>query len=33
VAALLTPMLGDGNFTSEVQIELDMDQVTSAREL
>ncbi|MEY4720717.1 MAG: flagellar M-ring protein FliF [Pseudomonadota bacterium] len=32
VAALLTPMLGDGNFTSEIQIELDMDQVTSARE-
>lgn len=32
VAALLTPMLGDENFTSEVQIELDNDQVTSARE-
>lgn len=32
VAALLTPMLGDGNFTSEIQVELDMDQVTSARE-
>jgi len=32
VAQLLTPMLGDGNFTSEIQIELDMDQVTSARE-
>ena len=29
---LLTPMLGQGNFSSEVQIELDMDQVTSARE-
>lgn len=32
VAQLLTPMLGEGNFTSEFQIELDMDQVTSARE-
>lgn len=32
VAALLTPMLGEGNFTSEVQVELDMDEVTSARE-
>lgn len=32
VAALLTPMLGDGNFSSEIQVELDMDQVTSARE-
>ena len=29
---LLTPMLGTGNFSSEIQIELDMDQVTSARE-
>lgn len=29
---LLTPMLGTGNFTSEVQIELDMDEVTLARE-
>jgi flagellar M-ring protein FliF len=29
---LLTPMLGSGNFTSEIQVELDMDQVTSARE-
>lgn len=29
---LLTPMLGAGNFTSEIQLELDMDQVTSARE-
>ncbi|HXD03527.1 MAG TPA: flagellar basal-body MS-ring/collar protein FliF [Novosphingobium sp.] len=29
---LLTPMLGQGNFSSEVQVELDMDQVTSARE-
>lgn len=29
---LLTPMLGQGNFSSEVQVELDMDQQTSARE-
>lgn len=32
VAQLLTPMLGEGNFSSEIQIDLDMDQVTSARE-
>ncbi|MDE2405394.1 MAG: flagellar M-ring protein FliF [Sphingomonadales bacterium] len=32
VATLLTPMVGEGNFTSEVQVDLDMDQVTSARE-
>lgn len=32
VAALLTPMLGDDNFTSEIQVDLDMEQVTSARE-
>ncbi len=32
VDQLLTPMLGAGNFTSEIQVELDMDQVTSARE-
>jgi flagellar M-ring protein FliF len=32
VSALLTPMLGDGNFTSEIQVDLDMDQITSARE-
>ena len=32
VSALLTPMLGEGNFSSEIQVELDMDQVTSARE-
>lgn len=32
IASLLTPMLGEGNFTSEIQIELDMDEVTSARE-
>lgn len=29
---LLTPMLGASMFTSEIQIELDLDQVTSARE-
>ena len=29
---LLTPMLGAGNFSSEIQLELDMDEVTSARE-
>ena len=29
---LLTPVLGLGNFSSEIQVELDMDQVTSARE-
>ncbi|MEO0031136.1 MAG: flagellar M-ring protein FliF [Pseudomonadota bacterium] len=32
VATLLTPMLGDGNFSSEIQVDLDMDQQTSARE-
>ncbi len=32
VDGLLSPMLGQGNYTSEVQVELDMDQVTSARE-
>ncbi|NBC37509.1 flagellar M-ring protein FliF [Novosphingobium sp. FSY-8] len=32
VSALLSPMLGEANFTSEVQVELDMDQITSARE-
>lgn len=32
VAQLLTPMLGEGNFSSEIQLELDMDQITSARE-
>src|SRR3546814_18404841 len=25
-------MLGNGNFTSEIQVELNMDEVTSARE-
>ena len=32
ISQLLTPMLGDGNFSSEIQVELDMDQVTSAHE-
>jgi len=32
VEALLTPMLGAGNFSSEIQVDLDMDQQTSARE-
>lgn len=32
ISQLLTPMLGEGNFSSEVQVDLDMDQVTSARE-
>lgn len=32
VSQLLAPMLGDGNFTSEIQVELNMDEVTSARE-
>ena len=32
IAQLLTPMLGEGNFSSQVQVDLDMDQVTSARE-
>jgi flagellar M-ring protein FliF len=32
VSQLLGPMLGDGNFTSEIQVELNMDEVTSARE-
>ncbi|WP_338466862.1 flagellar basal-body MS-ring/collar protein FliF [Novosphingobium sp. ZN18A2] len=32
VSALLTPMLGAGNFSSEIQVDLDMDQTTSARE-
>jgi len=29
---LLTPMLGAGNFSSEIQVELDRNDVTSARE-
>jgi len=32
VETLLTPMLGAGNFSSEIQIDLNMDQQTSARE-
>jgi flagellar M-ring protein FliF len=32
VSQLLTPMLGEGNFSTEVQAELDMNEVTSARE-
>jgi len=32
IAQLLTPMLGDGNFSSEIQVQLNMDEVTSARE-
>ena len=32
VSQLLSPMLGEGNFSSEIQVELDMDQQTSARE-
>lgn len=32
VAQILRPMLGEGNFSSEIQVELNMDDVTSARE-
>jgi len=32
VSTLLTPMLGADNFSSEIQIDLDMQQMTSARE-
>ncbi|MBO9516533.1 MAG: flagellar M-ring protein FliF [Porphyrobacter sp.] len=32
VAQLLTPMIGEGNFSSEIQVDLDMNEVTSARE-
>lgn len=32
VSALLTPMLGEGNFSTSIQVDLDMDQQTSARE-
>ncbi len=32
VEQLLAPMIGAGNFSSEIQVELDMDEVTSARE-
>jgi len=32
LATLLTPLLGEGNFSSQVQVELDQNEVTSARE-
>ena len=32
VSQLLAPMLGEGNFSSQIQVELDMDLQTSARE-
>jgi len=32
VAQLLTPLIGEGNFSTEVQVELDMAEVTSATE-
>jgi len=32
VSQILRPMLGEGNFTSEIQVELNHDEVTSARE-
>lgn len=32
VSQLLTPMIGEGNFSAQIQVDLDMDQVTSARE-
>jgi len=32
IAQLLTPMLGEGNFSTEVQVDLDMTEVTQARE-
>ena len=32
LAALLTPMVGAGRFSTEVQVELDMNEQTSARE-
>lgn len=32
LSRLLVPMLGEGNFSSEIQVELDMDEVTRARE-
>jgi flagellar M-ring protein FliF len=32
VTQLLMPMFGDGNFSTEVQVDLDMNAVTSARE-
>ncbi len=32
IAQLLIPIVGSGNFSTEVQVQLDMDEVTSARE-
>ena len=32
LAALLTPLLGEGNFSTQVAVELDQNEVTSARE-
>jgi flagellar M-ring protein FliF len=32
ITQLLTPIYGDGNFSTEVQVELDMNATTSARE-
>jgi len=32
VSQLLTPMFGEGNFSTEIQVDLDMNAVTSARE-
>ena len=32
IAQLLVPIVGEGNFSSEVQVELDMAEVTSAQE-
>ncbi len=32
LSSLLTPMIGEGNFSTQIQVDLDMDQVTSARE-
>ena len=32
IAELLIPMLGEGNFSSQVQVELDMAEITSATE-
>lgn len=32
VTTLLMPLLGDGNFSSQVQVELDQSEITSARE-
>jgi flagellar M-ring protein FliF len=32
LAALLTPMLGEGNFSTQIQVELEAEEQTSARE-